>query len=444
MRFIVSLLGSRETLQQRLGTFASVVVLVLMVGAIIIVFSIAQHGGRTVYSTNNTGDGVKCMQSPGMNTIFASAAGHLDQAGLYVADGESLYHLAVQGGSLQPSWRFKLDTCFVRQETPVPGLKNEGIVYPSISNVVVADGLVYFSGRERDRSYLYALRATDGALSWRKESSNSGLLFLNGLIYTETSANANENAILALDGRNGSTRWSYHYPSNPIDQAHGLETVGDGKVYVSTANTLFALDAASGKRLWSRQVEDQQTFDAARFFDGVVYATSASTCFNCEVEAASSLAYAFDPASGKQLWQSKRVAGYLSPPAEVQGVVYFGSQDGTVYALHAQDGTQIWRGKVGGEVRTLPRVNNGVCCMLELDIFKLYPIQIVTHGNQIWSYVTTGEYDGYEDISVGSGTVYVAGQSTSIDIVRASNGVLLQSYNLQIDYPNSFIQVLVS
>lgn len=465
MHFIVSLFRSGGALRQIISVLASTVVLALLIGSLILVFYITHRGNTGFQIPQPSGftgvDEHTCTHAPGASTLYAGSTAHMDQAGLYVSSGESLYRLALKNGSLQPVWRYKLDTCQVLHQTPEPGLNNEGIVYPSVDNVIVAGGMAYFSGRDLSGSYLYALRASDGTLSWRKMMSDSGgwggkLLFLNGLLYTRTSANGNENAILAIDGRSGSQRWSYRYPLSETDQAPGLETVGDGKIYVSTNNRLFALDAASGRQVWSTQVEGQQTFVATRFFDGVVYATSSATCFNCAVEQSSSLAYAFDPTSGKQFWQSEKVAGYLSPPAEVRGVVYFGSQDGSVYALHAKNGTRIWKASVGGEVRTLPQVSNGVLYVGAghfQDVPDLNNGHITAldamRGNKLWSYVPTGVYDGYTGICVGNGDVYVAGGSESpsvaIDIVHARDGVLLQQYKLQVDYArSSFNQILVS
>lgn len=289
----------------------------------------SNFGGSYGFDTSAHG---KCTQPPGATTRYTLAAQQKGDAGLYVTDGESLYRLATNNGSLQPIWRYTTDDCWVGKQTPQPGFANQGLVSPSVTDVVVANGSVYFYGRDRDQHYLYALRATDGALRWRKNMGDigtTGLLALNGLLYTRTATSDTyssdlQNVILALDGQSGSQRWVHRYPLGPTDQAPGLETVGNGKVYVSTQNTLFALDAATGKQVWSTSVERQQTFDGARFFAGRVYATSSSTCFNCAVEQNSAHIYAFDAMQGKQVWQSEPVSGYLSPPAATLGIVYGG------------------------------------------------------------------------------------------------------------------------
>ena len=51
--------------------------------------------------------------------------------------------------------------------------------------------------------------------------------------------------------------------------------------------------------------------------------------------------------------------GYSSP-AVVNGVVYVGSADGSVYALKTSTGAQLWSHSTGGDVFSSPAVANGV------------------------------------------------------------------------------------
>jgi outer membrane protein assembly factor BamB len=41
-------------------------------------------------------------------------------------------------------------------------------------------------------------------------------------------------------------------------------------------------------------------------------------------------------------------------------MVYFGSDDGNLYALHAQTGTKVWNFTTNGSIQSSPAVANGV------------------------------------------------------------------------------------
>ncbi|HVH85453.1 MAG TPA: PQQ-binding-like beta-propeller repeat protein, partial [Terriglobales bacterium] len=49
------------------------------------------------------------------------------------------------------------------------------------------------------------------------------------------------------------------------------------------------------------------------------------------------------------------------------GVVYVGSDDGNVYALHPQNGTLLWQASTGGGVDLGPAVANGVLYVASKD-----------------------------------------------------------------------------
>ena len=53
--------------------------------------------------------------------------------------------------------------------------------------------------------------------------------------------------------------------------------------------------------------------------------------------------YALEAGSGKQLWSFTAGGRVDSPPTIWQGRVLFGSADGHVYQLRAGDGALVWR-----------------------------------------------------------------------------------------------------
>ena len=64
--------------------------------------------------------------------------------------------------------------------------------------------------------------------------------------------------------------------------------------------------------------------------------------------------------NGILLWQFNTGDKIRSSPAIVNGVVYEGSNNGTVYALNAATGSVIWQYNSGSQVESSPAVVNGV------------------------------------------------------------------------------------
>src|SRR5205814_1769261 len=62
-------------------------------------------------------------------------------------------------------------------------------------------------------------------------------------------------SVYALDARTGALRWKHTYVA-PNDGPNGLTVVGS-RVYAATDTTAFALDAATGRRPWSRRLANR-------------------------------------------------------------------------------------------------------------------------------------------------------------------------------------------
>jgi len=122
---------------------------------------------------------------------------------------------------------------------------------------IVRDGVVYAQDLN---SNVYAVDSRSGRLRWRHDYNEidigpNGVNVADGRVYGATSTRA-----FALDADSGRELWSTvlaHHHGDAIDMAPG---VADGSVYVSTAvsaagavGTLWALDAATGRPRWRWQ-----------------------------------------------------------------------------------------------------------------------------------------------------------------------------------------------
>jgi outer membrane protein assembly factor BamB len=108
-----------------------------------------------------------------------------------------------------------------------------------------------------------------------------------------------------------------------------------------------------------------------------------------------------DARTGTLLWRFQTQARTISAPAAVAaGLVYFGTIDGTVYALSAASGKESWHFSTGGAILGSPVVSGNVV-YLGSDDGKLYALNAST-GTELWSYNAA---KGTEAVSLGTATV---------------------------------------
>ncbi len=77
---------------------------------------------------------------------------------------------------------------------------------------------------------------------------------------------------------------------------------------------------------------------------------------------------------------------YLSSPAVVKDVVYFGSGDGNVYALDAATGAVNWKFHTGDVVHASPAIANGTLFVGSWDSY-FYALDAAT-GKEKWRFKT--------------------------------------------------------
>src|ERR1044071_3386194 len=79
----------------------------------------------------------------------------------------------------------------------------------------------------------------------------------------------------------------------------------------------------------------------------------------------------YESSGPKQLggvkWAFKTDGAVLSSPAIADGVVYFGSVDGCLYAVEQETGKQKWKFKTQRQVTSSPAVANGVVYFTGFD-----------------------------------------------------------------------------
>jgi outer membrane protein assembly factor BamB len=228
----------------------------------------------------------------------------------------------------------------------------------------LAGGVLFFGSWD---SYFYAVDATTGKEKWRFHAGEDPLIHnqvgfqsspvvANGVVYT----GCRDSNLYALDAATGKEKWKFF---NDLSWVITSPAVADGKVFFATSDsslyhvvdanigksvirqqaraymfsspaivsdvvfigvlngTLEARDTKSGELLWDFQV------DASKQNNGWVL--TAERKFNDPFLYYSGWREAPIVANDKQI----RIGGIFSSPLVVNGVVYFGSADGFLYAL---------------------------------------------------------------------------------------------------------------
>ena len=197
-----------------------------------------------------------------------------------------------------------------------------------LSPTTVTDGTVYVSA---DEDGLYALDLADGSERWSVDASGEmyAPAVVDGVAYFVA-----DDGIHALDADDGTEQRHVEENRNP----HAALTVADGRVYADNREYVMAYDADDGTERWS--------YDGSDYFGGSsAYADGTLFCIT-----ESGNPFALDAATGTRLWHSSEVGGQSSSLSVADGVLYlindgvFATKDEIgAFGLDAKTGDVLWR-----------------------------------------------------------------------------------------------------
>jgi outer membrane protein assembly factor BamB len=277
--------------------------------------------------------------------LFLSSPAVVDHRVYFGSSDGHIYALAAETGLLL--WSFETGD----------------IVHASPS---VANNTVYIGSWD---SYLYALDAETGREKWRFKSGEdpvyhnqvgfqSSPAVSNGVVYV----GCRDGHVYAIDANTGKKNWDY---STSQSWVNGTPAVRDGVVYVGTSDTfrfhaldaktgrlifafnahalifgsaaiagdlayfgafngrLYAVDASSGKLVWEFRTDSSRK-DSSKMLsaDGAFDRTTMTPMFHNFLDMTLNLSRMFS------------VGAILSSPVVDHGTIYFGSTDGSLYAVH--------------------------------------------------------------------------------------------------------------
>lgn len=251
-------------------------------------------------------------------------------------------------------------------------------------NAALYDDILYVANNRN----IYALNPQSGALSWRfpQEGSSDAGQFYTAPASGEGSviAGSFDRKAFAIDKATGRTIWSFDPTNGKSGGAPSAITTADGFAYLSSGNTVYALNIENGLETWSFQAQGDlwspPVTDAERLYqtsmDHSLYALDVQTgreIWRQELAGAlpdtptlddgvlylgafANRAYAIDAGSGRVNWYLDTEGWVWGSPVVVSDVAYFGDLDGGVYAVGAANGRLLWKVTVNGPVRSSPAV----------------------------------------------------------------------------------------
>ena len=312
--------------------------------------------------------------------VYISAA-----QGSFFSSGGSVYCVDADSGVNR--WRY---------DTPIQ----------IFSSPTVVGGRVYVGeGFHQDADcHLHCLDANSGRPIWRFKTAShveSTPFISQGKVYF----GAGGDGVYCLDALEGEEIW--HYPSIHVDMS---PAVWKGKVYFGTGYgeyRIYAVDANSGAEIWSKRV-DYPAWGSPSADGDTVFFGLGNGNFIESAEVPQGRVSAHNAETGEQMWQYETEDSVLTAVAYRDGVVYFGSRDGGVYALGATDGALGWKADIGHAVVSSPAVTENAV-YVGADNGVIYKIDIGS-GHVVWQFDTekiTGGMPIYSSPAIANGKLYI-------------------------------------
>jgi outer membrane protein assembly factor BamB len=233
----------------------------------------------------------------------------------------------------------------------------------SAGGPTIADGTVFVGTSDGS---VFAIDEEGGGQRWRARTDGAvlsppavsgGRVFATSVVGKDAPSH-----LYAWDARSGKSAWDV-LPSQAVVGASAVTATG-GRVYAGMGGVVQALDASTGKVLWSRSGSPS---GSASFSPASAPAVAGGSVYVLDIGGHLSR---FRASDGKRLWDFLFDAdSTLSSALVAAGVVYAGLDDGTIGAVAVQSGNQIWRstpehGPVGpfapaGDLLLAPHLGHG-------------------------------------------------------------------------------------
>lgn len=289
---------------------------------------------------------------------------------------------------------------------------------PIHSSPAVDGNQVYFLD---ESGTVYALDVATGAQNWATALGNGSWDWSSPALHGGNVFIADSTGWMhSLKTTDGTSNWSTYIGAQP----NSMIAVANGKVYSGNHNfnnsapTLIALNEADGTVAW--------TYDYYTHHGGVTGMINCNGAAVADGDGDGDLdvyfgvynwggvgpqAICLDEATGNENWAVSIGGHSTSTPAVHGGVVFIGSDDNNVYALHADTGAVKWTYTTGAEVWSSPAVADGKVYVGSLDHI-LYALDEET-GTEVWKYDTSASRL-WPSPAVADGMVFIGSENGKV------------------------------
>jgi outer membrane protein assembly factor BamB len=183
----------------------------------------------------------------------------------------------------------------------------------------------------------------------------------------------------------------------------------------------FALDADTGKELWKRRV-GRLNASSPTYYRQRLYV----------VNLAPGHILKLDPKTGKTIWKRDLPGRAESSPVVIDRTVYFGCEDGNLYALSTVNGNVRWSTPLGGSIKAAPAYHGGRLFVGDYGGY-MNAVDAKT-GELLWQSGSLGPGFGqagafYSTPAVAFGRVYAGNNDGRVYSYVARSGELAWSYS---------------
>jgi outer membrane protein assembly factor BamB len=217
-----------------------------------------------------------------------------------------------------------------------------------------------------------------GSASLMTGSSWPGITVFDGSAYLAFSSK-----VYAFDSETGAVSWSFPEKAAGGQTFFAPPAVTDDLVVVTDySDSLFALNPADGKQLWTFKSNRSRFIGGAVIDENLVYASTVD-----------GIIHALDRKKGSEEWSYTAEGNVWSTPLLADGTLYVTALDRHLYALDAQTGRLSWKfpdngsnPPLGAMVST-PTLYEGVLYFGNFNN-RLYALSVETH-DVLWTHDTS-------------------------------------------------------
>lgn len=248
---------------------------------------------------------------------------------------------------------------------------------------------------------------SDGTVKWEHQAPDD---VTDGLGAHDPSGSV---LFASLDGTlrslnaSGGTQWSHSLGSPP---GGAPVVVGDAVYIAAFDGTVKELNVSNGSVKWQAALPGFVTATLAAGADGTLYVG----CQDSSLYAVKDGVALWGVPTGDEVW---------STPALGPEQIYFGSNDGWIYAANRESGTVTWKTSIEGQVWGRPLLTSTGGVYVAATNKRVHRLDAIT-GDIVWETKVGGVTRSWP-VEDGAGTIYVATTAGAIVGLAPGSGAVV-------------------